>query len=301
MAPTEPCGGRIRIGLKLVNQCTDVATLTRLWRAADDAGFHHLWLLDHLAPVFAAPDADILESWTLLAAAAMVTSRARLGVMVTCNTYRHPALLAKMAVTVDHLSGGRLEMGLGAGWQEPEHRMLGLTFDTGRVRAERLAEACRVLRALWTEDVVDLSGRYYQLRGAVANPKPVQRPHPPIWIGGIGPRRTLRIVAEHADVWNAFQGVPLSHLRALSALLDRYCAEYGRPHGAVRRSIEVRFDADDLAGTERKLGLYVDAGFTEIILIVSGEDAERHASIAAERLLPWLRCSHPLSGGVAVR
>ncbi len=122
--------------------------------------------------------------------------------MVTGNTYRRPAVMAKMATTVDHLSGGRLELGLGGAWAEAEHVMLGIEFPGVGERLRRLGEACQVIKKLWTEEKADFDGRYYRLRGAFANPKPVQKPYPPIWIGGGGEQKTLRIVAEHADVWN---------------------------------------------------------------------------------------------------
>jgi F420-dependent oxidoreductase-like protein len=218
---------------------------------------------------------------------AAATERVRIGCMVTGNTFRHPAVVAKAAVTVDHLSGGRLEFGLGAGWAEPEHTMLGLDFGTAGRRLDRLDEACQVVKLLWTRDRTDFAGRHYRLEGAVANPKPVQAPHPPIWIGGVGERRTLRLVAEHADVWNAAVGEP-HEVGRLSRVLDRHCEEIGRDPSSIRRSVQYRFEGD----ADSALSLaesYASYGIDEVILVVmvGPRDSLRHAEQVA-RLLPRL-------------
>ena len=150
---------------------------------------------------------------------AEATSRVRIGCMVTGNTYRHPAVLAKMAVTVDHLSGGRLELGIGAAWAENEHEMLGIEFGTAGRRVEWLDEACQVMKLLFTQERTTFEGARYTLRDAISNPKPVQRPHPPFWIGGRGERKTLRVIAQHADVWNAPGGEP-DEVARLAGVLD---------------------------------------------------------------------------------
>src|SRR5262245_8912593 len=198
-----------------------------VWRIADESGFDHVWNFDHFAAIAGDPAGDVLEGWTRLGALAEATSRLRIGCMVTGNTYRHPGVLAKMAVTVDHLSNGRLEMGIGAGWAEIEHTTLGLEFGAspGR-RIAWLDEACRVMKLLWTEERASFEGQRYRLDGAYGNPKPVQRPWPPLWIGGRGERRTLRVVAEHADVWNT--GDEPEEVARLSGVLDRHCADVGR-------------------------------------------------------------------------
>src|SRR6266540_2181362 len=193
----------LRFGLKASGQWITIEELRACWKIADEAGFDHLWDFDHLASIGAnGPAGPIYEGWALQAAMAQATKRVRIGCMVTGNTYRHPGVLAKMAVTVDHLSGGRLEFGLGAAWAEGEHAMLGLEFGAVGQRIARLEEACRVVKLLWSEERATLDGEHYRLADAIANPKPVQQPHPPIWIGGTGERKTLRVVAEHADVWN---------------------------------------------------------------------------------------------------
>jgi alkanesulfonate monooxygenase SsuD/methylene tetrahydromethanopterin reductase-like flavin-dependent oxidoreductase (luciferase family) len=170
----------MRYGLKLSQNAT-IDQYRAVWQVADDAGFDHCWCMDHFATLGPQDDGPIFEAWSLLAAMAVATSRTRIGCMVTGNTYRHPAVLAKVAVTVDHLSAGRLEFGLGAGWAENEHAMLGLPFGTRGDRADWLEEACEVIRSLWTRERTSFEGKHYQLAGAVAEPKPVQQPYPPIW------------------------------------------------------------------------------------------------------------------------
>ena len=210
----------VRIGLKLSQQNTNPAELRAIWQVADQSGFDHLWNFDHFAAIMSDPELDVLEGWTLLGAMAEATSRVRIGCMVTGNTYRHPAVLAKMAVTVDHLSGGRLELGIGAAWAEIEHEMLGIEFGTAGRRVEWLDEACQVDEAaVHARSAATFEGARYTLRDAIANPKPVQRPHPPFWIGGRGERKTLRVIAQHADVWNAPGGEP-DEVARLAGVLD---------------------------------------------------------------------------------
>jgi alkanesulfonate monooxygenase SsuD/methylene tetrahydromethanopterin reductase-like flavin-dependent oxidoreductase (luciferase family) len=194
-------------------------------------------------------------------------------------------VLAKAAVTVDHLSGGRLEFGIGAGWAENEHTMLGLPFGTVGERAGRLEEALPIIRSLWTRPRTTFGGKHYQLTDAVAEPKPVQTPHPPIWIGGVGRRRTLRMAAEHAAVWNAPGGSP-EQLAELSSVLDGHCADIGRDPSEIRRSVQIRVPGD-LAELADQVAGFVAVGCTEIILIVSGDPVGQAESVAAH--LPDLR------------
>lgn len=275
----------MRYGIKLSQNAT-IDQLRAVWRIADEAGFDHCWCMDHLATLGAREDGPIFEAWTLLAGMAMATSRTRIGCMVTGNTYRHPAVLAKAAVTVDHLSGGRLEFGLGAGWAENEHTMLGLPFGTKGDRADWLEEACQVIRSLWTEQRTSFDGTCYKLTGAVAEPKPVQQPYPPIWIGGSGRQRTLRITARYADVWNAAGGSP-DEVAELSAVLDQRCAEIGRDPAQIRRSVQIRVpEADD--ELVEIAAAYHSVGITEIVLILAGQDPADQAGRVAG-LLPRLR------------
>jgi F420-dependent oxidoreductase-like protein len=274
----------LRFGLKL-SQAATIDTLTAIWGIADDSGFDHCWNMDHFASLGGDDTLDIFEAWTILAGMAARTTRTRVGCSVTGNTYRHPAVLAKAAVTVDHLSGGRLEFGIGAGWAENEHTMLGLPFGTARERADRLEEALPIIRSLWTQPRTTFTGKHYLLAEAVAEPKPVQTPHPPIWIGGVGRRRTLRMAAEHAAVWNAPGGTP-EQVAELSAVLDGHCADVGRDPAEIRRSVQIRVPAD-AAGLVEQVAGFVEVGVTEIILIVAADPVAQGERVA--ELLPELR------------
>jgi len=275
----------VRVGLKLAPQNCSVQELRGVWRVADEAGFAHVWGFDHFAPIFSDESGPVLEGWTLMGAMAEATSRTRIGLMVTGNTYRHPGVLAKIGATVDHLSNGRLEMGLGAAWAENEHNMLGLDFPGTGERIARLGEALQVVKLLWTEERASFDGRHYRLSNAVSNPKPIQTPYPPIWIGGQGERKTLRLVAEQADVWN-FAGGAREEAVGLSGVLDGRCEAAGRNPAEIRRSVQLRFDGSDVDGILGELDAYIGAGFSEPIIIVGNPDAVGKAERAAREILP---------------
>ena len=278
----------IRIGLKASGQHSTIDALRKVWKIADERGFDHCWAFDHFAPIFSDVHGDVFEGWTMLAAMAALTNRTRVGLMVTGNTYRHPGVLAKMAVTVDHLSGGRLEFGLGAAWAEDEHAMFGLEFGTVGQRIARLKEALQVIRSLWTEAQTDFDGKYYQLKEAVSNPKPVQKPFPPIWVGGGGERKTLRVVAELADVWILVGGAPEDAAHK-SAILDQHCADDGRDPARIRRSMQVFFRSNDPRAAVELAQGYLEVGFTELIIGVGGEDIVREALVVADEVMPAIR------------
>jgi len=275
----------LRIGLKLSQQVHPIDAQRDAWRIADEAGFDHIWPFDHLVSLGGDPTRLIFDGWTILGAVAENTKRARIGLNVTGNLYRHPGLLAKIAVTVDHLSGGRLEMGLGAAWNEPEFAMFGLPFPSAPDRIRMLDEACQMLKLLWTEPRATFKGRFYQLAEAIAEPKPVQKPYPPIWIGGSGPKRTLRVVAKHADVWNSNAG-SVDDTRALVKVLEEHCAAVKRDPATIRRSHQIRVQEPDDA--LRQAETSVKAGFTELLLFPAPGDLRAGATKAAE-LLPRLR------------
>ena len=275
----------MKYGLKLSQNAT-IDTFRAVWRIADDSGFDHCWNMDHFASLGDDGTSSIFDAWTMLAAMAEVTNHVRIGCMVTGNTYRHPAVLAKQAVTVDHLSGGRLEFGLGSAWAEREHTMLGLEFGTAGQRLDRLEEACRVIQSLWTEAETSHKGAHYELDSAIAEPKPVQQPYPPIWIGGSGRKRTLRITAEYADVWNAAGGSP-EEIAELSAVLDQHCADVGRDPAEIRRTIQLRISDDDDDKLLARVESYSEV-VTELILIVRPDSAEPDAERLGT-LLPRLR------------
>jgi F420-dependent oxidoreductase-like protein len=276
----------LRIGLKNSGQNTTIQGLRDVWRIADEAGFDHVWDFDHLASIGPAGPADpVYEGWTLLAAIAQATSRVRLGAMVTGNTYRHPALLAKMAVTVDHLSNGRLEFGIGAAWAEIEHQMYGIEGLDHRVG--RLRESLQAIVSLWTKERTTLDGRYYHLADAIANPKPIQKPHPPIWIGAGGAQMML-LVAEYADVWNCAGAATPEDANEKSRALDEACGKVGRDPGQVRRSIQHQWDGRDRGKLLDLVGRYLEVGFTEQIIYCQGPEHARSAAAVAEAL-PELR------------
>ncbi len=276
----------LRFGLKLSGQDTTIEALRTVWRIADEAGFDHVWDFDHLASIGdGGPDRPIFEGWTLQAAMAQATKRVRIGCLVTGNTYRHPVLLAKEAVTVDHLSGGRLEFGIGAAWAEVEHTMYGIEGLEHRVG--RLSESLQIIKSLWTEERTKFDGRYYHLDDAIANPKPVQKPHPPIWIGASG-ESTLRLVARHADVWNAAGGGDAGKMKELVAKLEDACGSVGRNVSEIRRSLQFGWDGKDRETLLEESARYLELGFTEQVIYLRGSDPGTLAGKIAD-LLPELR------------
>jgi len=196
-------GHPIRFGIQIGQQLIEWQNLLALWRKADAWGFDSLWNFDHFYPIFVDPEGPCLEGWTTLAALAQATTRARVGTMVNGNTYRNPCLTAKMAATVDHVSGGRLNLGIGAGWFELEHHTMGFDFKDVPKRLAALDEACRIIKSMFTQPRTTLHGRHYTVTDAFGLPKPVQQPHPPILIGGTGEKVLLKLVARHADMYNA--------------------------------------------------------------------------------------------------
>jgi F420-dependent oxidoreductase-like protein len=208
-----------------------------LWQHLERTGWDIACVSDHFMPNTRDREGAVIESWSTLSALAALVQRMRVGTIVLGNTYRHPAVVAKMAAQVDIISGGRLLLGLGAGWQKNEHEAYGIPFYTMRERLERLDEACEVIRSLWTERRSNFKGRYYQLSDAPLDPKPVQKPHPELMIGGGGERVTLRIVAKHADHWNVWGGPKV--LARKSAILEEHCAKVGRDSKTITRSVNM--------------------------------------------------------------
>jgi alkanesulfonate monooxygenase SsuD/methylene tetrahydromethanopterin reductase-like flavin-dependent oxidoreductase (luciferase family) len=270
--PTMPQTNRPRFGIMTAPQQVSYHDVLRVWREADTIPqIEHAWLFDHLLPIGGDPNGPILEGWTLLSALAAQTDRLRLGLLVTSNRFRPPAMLAKIAATVDIVSDGRLDFGIGVGsrpnppaaWREyPAH---GLPFHDFAYAVGSLAEACTVIRRLWTEDEpFDFDGTYLQLTGAFCNPKPVQRPHPPIVIGG-RTTATLRVVAEHADLWNV-PGVDIDDCVRRGARLDQFCAEIGRDPASITRSVHLPVSYDHPDTTRGAITKAIDAGFQHIIL-----------------------------------
>jgi alkanesulfonate monooxygenase SsuD/methylene tetrahydromethanopterin reductase-like flavin-dependent oxidoreductase (luciferase family) len=283
----------LRVGIKL-SQDAPIESYKAIWKIADEARFDHCWAMDHLATIGTiGDDRPIFDGWELLAAMAVATSHVRIGLLVTGITYRNPALLAKIATTVDHLSDGRLEFGIGAAWAANEHEMYGISGLDHRVGL--FSEGLQIIRSLWTEERTNFDGRYYTMSNAVANPKPVQTPYPPIWIGSGGPAM-LKLTARHADVWNVSgsAGRDVEGAVAGSKQLDEACAAIGRDPSEIRRSVQIPAGADPSEVVDRARG-FADAGFTEIIIMLSGgsmsadADPVKTASMVAEKVLPQLR------------
>lgn len=232
----------MRFAIKTAPQHTTWAAMLDVWRAADDIDlFESAWNFDHFYPIFSDSTGPCLEAWTMLAAMATATSRIRLGVMVTGNPYRHPAVLANMAATLDVISDGRLELGIGAGWNQEEADAYGIELPPLKERFDRFDEACEVIVRLLSETTSSFEGEHYRLTDARCEPKPVQRPHPPICIGGGGEKRTLRAVARHAQHWNFPGGTPADFLRKRSVLAE-HCAGVGREVDDITASTHLRFD-----------------------------------------------------------
>lgn len=277
---------RLSFGIKTSPQHTTYQAIQQVWREADaHPAFEHAWAFDHFAPLGGDLDGPCLEGWTLLAALAAQTQRLRVGLLVTGNTYRHPAVLANMAATVDIVSGGRLDFGIGAGWNEYEHRSMDIPLPPPGERLRRLDEACRLIKLLWTQPTTDFEGRHYHLRQARCEPKPVQKPHPPIVVGGKGEQLTLRVAARHADIWNYPGGSPEEFAHKVGVLHD-HCRDVGRDPAEIRLSLQTRVDYDDLGATAALLRRYVEAGGTHLVLILVPPYPQGIVARLAEELLP---------------
>ncbi len=277
---------RVRFGIKVAQMTGTYEGIRDAWLEADRLGFDTAWAHDHLLNQndLSAPEE---EGWTILAALLALSSRIRGGLMVTANTFRHPGVLAKMVTTIDRISNGRVEVGLGAGWLVDEHEQYGIPLPPPGERLRMLDEACQVMLALWTQQRATFEGKHYRLREAYHEPKPIQQPHPPIWIGGSGPKRTLRITARYADVWNAAGGSP-QEVAESSAILDRHCADVGRDPSQIRRSVQFRVGDQDLDQVRATAEGYLKVGVTDFLLIVHGPEPVAIAEQLAAQL-PRLR------------
>ena len=228
VAADAPKAPRLRFGIQTPNQNTTWDDLLATWKEADTLGFDTAWVFDHFIPIFGDREAPCLEGWTALSALAAETTRIRLGVLVTGNTYRNPALLAKMATTVDQISHGRLILGIGASWSEYEHTAYGFPFGTAKERARKLDEALQVITKLWGEGHPSFKGKYYTIENAAFAPANVQKPHPPIVIGGQGKKWIVPLVARYGDGWNAVTGVGVEGIREGQKIIDAECQRIGR-------------------------------------------------------------------------
>lgn len=279
----------LSFGFKTAQQHSTWEEILAVWKEADDIpAFEHGWLFDHLNPI----DSDegigpCFEGWTMLTALATHTKRLRLGLLTGCNTYRDPALHAQIAATADVISGGRIDFGDGAGWNEYEHRSRNIELPAPGKRLRMLEEAIEITKALWTQEKVDYDGTYYQLHGARLEPKPVQKPHPPILIGGSGEQVTLKIVAKHADIWN-YAGGDIETFRHKVEVLKGHCETVGRDFGEIQLSAQRRIDINDIEGTIADAQAFIDAGVTHMVFYLSPPYKTGMVTTLAEQVIPKL-------------
>lgn len=241
----------MRFGLFTSTTGIPWADLQSLWQHLEATGWDAACLTDHFMPNTRNPVDDTLECWTALSGLALCTSRMRIGTLVSGNTYRHPAVVAKMATTIDIMSGGRLICGMGAAWQRNEHTAYGIPYYTVGERLSRLDEACQVLLGLWTQPSTTFQGKYYQLTDAPLFPKPVQQPHPELLIGGGGEQRTLRIVAKYANHWNVWGGPET--LRHKGEVLAKHCEALGRDPATIRHSANMPMEITENPEAQERL------------------------------------------------
>ena len=288
---TAPALATPRFGIATAPQQVDYAALLRVWSEADAiAEIEHAWLFDHLLPIAGDPNGPILEGWTLLAALAARTERIRMGLLVTSNRIRPPAVLAKIAATVDIVSGGRLDFGIGAGSRPSmptarrEYDAFGLPYLDATDAVGSLSEACTIIGRLWTEtEPFDFAGTHHQLTGAFCNPRPVQQPRPPYVVGGRS-MATLRVAAEHADIWN-YPGDDMDDALARRVLLDRYCVDIGRDPADITSSLVLRVRYDNPAATRTMIARALGNGIAHLVLSLPAPYPDRVAHWVADELI----------------
>lgn len=285
---------RFRFGICTDQNMTWDKTVER-WQLFERLGFESAWLCDHLIQP-SRPTGPYFEAWSLLGGLAARTEKIRVGILVTSNTFRFPQVVAKMAVTIDHISNGRLEIGLGAGWYEPEHTMFGIPFPETKELVSRFKEAVQVVDLMTREDTSSFDGEYYQLRGARSRPASVQKPRPPLVLGAFGPRM-LKIVAKYADTWNAF-GTP-DEMRERNQMLDDYCREIGRDPETLDRSLYYwvpKSDQDPWVSKDAFYGVlepYVEAGVNQFILDQPSDKQIDQLDWVASEVLPKYAAETP--------
>jgi len=249
--PAAPKPGGIRFGVQTAPQHVTYQQIADMWKLAEDLGYDTAFTFDHFMPIFSDPNGSCFEGWSLLAALAAQTHRMKVGVLVTGNIYRFPIVVAKMAATIDHVSNGRLILGMGAGWFELESTAYGIPFYTVGGRARRLGEALQVMTLLFTHERSTFDGKYYHLKDAPFEPKTVQRPHPPILVGGVGPKLIQPIAARYADIWNFFASPDIAKTKALCEQFDGVCRQIGRDPAQIEKSAGI--GGAMLEGTPKEL------------------------------------------------
>jgi F420-dependent oxidoreductase-like protein len=269
----------MRFGIDIAQQRLAFDEIVDRVRFGEELGFDGAWGFDHFVPMYGQGPGECFEGMTTLAALATVTTQIRLGLLVTGVTYRHPSVLTVEAITVDHASHGRLELALGAAWYEAEHRQLGIEFPPIGERFDRLEDTLEIVIRLMTGEVVSYDGHHFGLTEARTWPIPVQRPHPPIWIGGSGLRRTLPLAARYADVWHSY-GSP-EELGELSARLDRLADEAGRDPAAIRRASSLSLSEPDTV-VRANIEAMAAAGFTYLVCGWPSEGRSRVEAFAGD-------------------
>lgn len=251
----------MRFGLDVAQQRMPWDEVVRRVHLAEQLGFDGAWGFDHFEPMYGEGPGETFEGMTTLAALAGQTSRIRLGLLVAGVTYRHPSVFAAQALTIDHASHGRLELSFGAAWFDKEHAQLGIPFPPTGERFDLLEDALEIVTRLFTGEIVSYQGRVVSLHEAQLRPMPMQHPHPPIWIGGAGPRRTLPLVAKYADVWHSW-GTP-NTLRETNERLDELATKAGRDPSSIMRASSVSLD--DLDTARKHAGKWRDAGYGYLV------------------------------------
>ena len=263
----------MRFGLDIAQQRMPWNELASRVRFADGLGFDGIWGFDHFQPMYGEGPGECFEANTTLAAWSGITERVRLGVLITGMTYRHPAVYAAEAITIDHASGGRLELAYGAAWFDKEHTELGIPFPPLKQRVDAFEEAVQILRGLLTTDGFTFEGEHFQVRDATLRPRPVQQPHPPIWIGASGEKRMMPIAARYADVWHSW-GTPES-MTGKSQRLSAMAEAAGRDPGAITRASSRSLE-DDVDTIAANVEAWEKAGFE---YLVCGWPAEGRAAV----------------------
>jgi F420-dependent oxidoreductase-like protein len=275
----------LRFGIKTAPQHDTFQQMVDCWKAADDIDlFESAWTFDHFYPIFSDWKGPCMEAWVTTTALGMLTKRIRVGVMVTGNVYRHPAVLANMVASADIALGGRLEFGFGAGWNQQECDAYGIDLPPLKERFDRFDEALEVIHLLLTQETSDFKGKYYTLTEARCEPKPVQSPRPPFVIGGSGPKRTLRAVARWADHWN-FPGGGAQVLTPLRETLNKHCADIGRDPSEITISTHLRYaGVDQLGAMVDEAAALGEAGLTLGIVYIPPPHAPSDVEKIAEAL-----------------
>ena len=275
----------MKYGIKTNPHHTTWDRMLATWQKTDETDlFDSAWVFDHFYPIFGDPEGPCLEAWTSLSALAQATSRVKVGTMVNGMPYRHPAVTANMAATLDIVSGGRFQLGLGAGWYQLEADAYGITLgDSLTERFDRFDESVEIIVRMLTDEETTFAGKYFTVTNARNEPKGPQQPHPPVTIGGTGERRTLRTVARWADHWNA---APLEAdvWRHKVSVLEGHCADVGRDPAEIEKSMMVRFSPDDLPGLDEQLRKVTDLGVDTAIVNLPSPHSADHVEIVAEAI-----------------